>query len=129
MSGRYLLDTSVVIPLFRGEEAIQERLDATEHVFLPAVALGELYFGAENSNQPEKHLTQIRELAAVCVFLPCDDETALYYGRLKKQLRTKGRAIPENDLWIASIALQHNLSLATRDVHFDAIEELESERW
>ncbi len=41
----------------------------------------------------------------------------------------KGRLIPDNDIWIAAIAMQHNLILVTRDSHFDEIESLQIERW
>ena len=56
--------------------------------------------------------------------LVCDTETARQYGRIKVELRRKGRPIPENDMWIAAVALQHGLTLATRDAHFDAIDGL-----
>lgn len=49
MPGEYLLDTSVIIPLFRGDPIIQKRLEQAERVFLSAVVLGELHFGAEGS--------------------------------------------------------------------------------
>jgi len=45
-------------------------------------------------------------------------------GIVKDQLRKIGKPIPENDIWIAALTLQHNLSLATRDKHFENIEGL-----
>jgi tRNA(fMet)-specific endonuclease VapC len=51
------------------------------------------------------------------------------YGELKAVLRDRGTPIPENDLWIAAIARQHDTPLVTRDVHFDAIPGLRVERW
>ena len=47
--------------------------------------------------------------------------TAKEYGRLKHQLWKKGNPIPENDLWIAAIASQHDITVLTRDKHFQAI--------
>jgi tRNA(fMet)-specific endonuclease VapC len=32
-------------------------------------------------------------------------------------------------VWIAAIALQHNLTLVTRDKHFYAIEDLKTKAW
>jgi len=37
--------------------------------------------------------------------------------------------IPDNDMWIAAIARQHNLTLITCDKHFDAVDELTLESW
>lgn len=37
---------------------------------------------------------------------------------------SKGKPIPENDLWIAALCVEHDVSLAALDSHFDAIEGL-----
>jgi len=44
-------------------------------------------------------------------------------------LRKKGRPIPENDIWIAAIAFQHDLTLVSRDEHFEEVEDLKLEKW
>ena len=64
--------------------------------------------------------------------LPCFHRmpgTAGLYGETKAQLRLRGRPIPENDLWIAALARQHQLILATRDLHFDAVAAVDLVRW
>ncbi|TDA70360.1 MAG: type II toxin-antitoxin system VapC family toxin [Clostridia bacterium] len=55
--------------------------------------------------------------------------TAYYYGQVKAQLKVKGHPIPENDIWIAAAALQHGLTLVSRDTHFKPIEGLSLEAW
>jgi tRNA(fMet)-specific endonuclease VapC len=125
MSGRYLLDTNVVIALFGGESAVQTRLDGAREVFVPSIALGELYFGAAKSSHPEANAARIDEFAAFCTVVVTDAVTAQRYGVLKAQLKKKGRPIPQNDLWIAACALQHGLVVATRDGHFEHVEGLE----
>ena len=129
MAGRLLLDTSVVVDLFHGDTAAQQRTAAAEEVFLSTVALGELYYGAERSNRRSELLGQVEALASAVTVLPCDHETARVYGSIKQSLRLKGRPLPENDVWIAAVALQHHLVLATRDSHFLEIEGLKLERW
>jgi tRNA(fMet)-specific endonuclease VapC len=61
--------------------------------------------------------------------LGCNSDTARRYGDTKNVLRAKGRPIPENDLWIASIAIQHDLTLVTRDAHLRQIEGLRIQLW
>ena len=63
------------------------------------------------------------------IVFPCDLETAQWYGIIKDQLRRKGRPIPDNDIWIAAIAMQYDLILVTRDSHFDEVESLQTEHW
>lgn len=55
--------------------------------------------------------------------------TAWIYGEVRNHLRLKARPIPENDLWIAAIAIQHGLTLATRDEHFNDVDDLKRENW
>jgi tRNA(fMet)-specific endonuclease VapC len=54
MSGRVLLDTNIVIAIFAGELPVLERMAAAEEVFVPAVVLGELYYGARKSGVPKR---------------------------------------------------------------------------
>ena len=51
------------------------------------------------------------------------------YGIIKTNLRNKGKPIPEKDIWIDAIALHNNLTLATRDKHFNEIEGLKIIKW
>jgi predicted nucleic acid-binding protein len=46
-SGRFLLDTNIVITLLSGDEVVLSHLDTTSRVFIPAVVIGELFFGSE----------------------------------------------------------------------------------
>ena len=113
-----LLDTSVVVRHFRAGEAMAAKLAAYEDLYLPQAALAELYAGAFRSAKPGENLRQItRFLEAVNVLLP-DESTPKIYGRISAQLARAGTPIPQNDIWIAAIALQSNLPLATTDHHF-----------
>ena len=41
------------------------------------------------------------------------------YAEVRHQLKRSGHPIPENDIWIAALARQHNSPLVTRHQHFD----------
>lgn len=129
MSGRYLLDTNIIIALFNGDPSIKTRLETAAEVFIPSVALGELHFGAAHSSRPEANADRIDDFATNSVVLQIDAETARHYGRLKGALRKKGQPIPENDIWIAACAIQHGLVLVTRDSHFQNLEGLDVQSW
>lgn len=129
MTGSYLLDTNVVIALFAGEAPVIERLAVAEEVMVPAVVLGELYYGARKSSRPEQNRTQIDRFASEVAVLDVDQDTARIYGDIKHELHQKGRPLPENDIWIASLAQQHELTLITRDSHFTQIATIAQETW
>jgi tRNA(fMet)-specific endonuclease VapC len=129
MSGKYLLDTNIIIALFADDPAVRESLERADEVFVPSIALGELYYGAQKSGRPTENLARIDDFARASVVLGCNSDTARRYGDTKNVLRAKGRPIPENDLWIASIAIQHDLTLVTRDAHLHQIEGLRIQLW
>src|SRR5258708_5177858 len=124
-----LLDTNIIIALFAKDTSVQQHLADAEEVFLPSIVLGELYYGALRSGNPEPSLAKIDEFAAANAVLPCDAMTARNYGEIKSGLRSKGHPIPENDIGIEAIAEQHGLTLVTRDEHFSEIDRLSVERW
>ena len=129
MSGSVLLDTNIVIALFASDQAVIARLSKADHIFIPSIVLGELYFGAYKSAHSEQNVRRIEEFVTAGAVLVCDAVTATHYGRIKKALREKGRPLPENDIWIAALAQQHNLTVVSRDQHCKEIESLPVEAW
>jgi tRNA(fMet)-specific endonuclease VapC len=129
MSGKFLLDTNILIALFSGDTSVQVHLKNANEVFISSTVLGELYFGARKSHHVKKNLEHIDEFASNITILSCDSNTARKYGQIKNSLHEKGKPIPENDIWIAAVALQHNLIMATRDDHFREVEKLKCEAW
>ena len=75
--------------------------------------------GAENEHVFEQFLHRPR----VEVILPTM-ETTRHYANLFRQLRAAGTPVPTNDLWIAAIVVQHELSLYSRDSHFEALPQI-----
>jgi tRNA(fMet)-specific endonuclease VapC len=129
MNGSFLLDTNIVISLLEGEENVVNRVAETESVFVPAIVLGELYFGARKSFRVQENLERVEKFAAGTSILDCDKRTAHEYGRIKNLPRQRGRPLPDNDIWIAAMAFRFGLIVATRDAHFQQIDELETIGW
>lgn len=127
MSGK-LLDTNAVAALFNQDQVLKVALGDAE-LIIPAPVVGELYFGAYKSGRVEHNIAQLEKFLVQNEVLICDAETGNWYGQIKLLLKTKGRPIPENDIWIAAIALQHGLNLVTRDAHFDVVDNLVTESW
>lgn len=130
-NGKYLLDTNILIAMLADDMIIhvQDKTQNVPKVSLPSPAIGELYYGARKSGRPIENLAKVNRLTQRFPLISCDLETAQWYGIIKNELRRKGRPIPNNDLWIAAIALQYDLILVTRDSHFDEVESLQTEYW
>jgi predicted nucleic acid-binding protein len=116
-----ILDTNAVSALLSGDRAVGEVLEPEDRHHLPAVVIGEYRYGLLRSTN-RRRLEAIFDLLLRESFaLSVDPETARAYARIRDQLRRAGRPIPENDVWIAALAVQHDLPVVSRDVHFDAI--------
>jgi tRNA(fMet)-specific endonuclease VapC len=118
------LDTSVAIDVLADRAESLTSQSITEFL-LPVPVIGELRYGALNSRNPEKNLAEVERLVARCRVLDVTRVTAETYARLRLDLRKKGKPIPENDLWIAALCVEHEAKLAAVDGHFDAIEGLQ----
>ncbi len=81
-----------------------------------------MFYGAYKSSDTVKHLNQIQKFLSNCAVIQIDSTTSEFYGRIKTARYLKGKPIPENDIWIAASALQHNLPLFTSDEHFQEID-------
>jgi tRNA(fMet)-specific endonuclease VapC len=118
MIGNSIVDANVVIDYLRGKNNLLSQLMEKEVVSISVIVIGELIFGAENSLQLKKHLSQVEELLSQVNIIGVDYETSQIYGKTRADLKKNGTPIPENDIWIAAIAIQHNLTLITNDKHF-----------
>ena len=121
---RVAIDTNRAIALLHGDMAAQRSLDPFQVLCLPVPVLGELRFGALNSTRAASNLSALEHLADRCSVLAIDAATATTYSHVRHALKTAGTPIPENDVWIAAICIQHALPLATDDRHFERVQGL-----
>jgi tRNA(fMet)-specific endonuclease VapC len=128
-SGRFLLDTNIVIGMLDGDAGILTGFQQAEMVFISTVVLGELYYGAAKSGRPAENVARIDRVIGQASVIPVSVDVAKEYGVVKQELRQKGRPIPENDIWIAATARKLNLVLVTRDRHFDEVDGLTKVDW
>lgn len=121
MAGRVVLDTNILIAFIKGEARTHDTLKQFDEILVPSIVLGELYYGAFRSDRLKENLARVDRIAADRVVLVPDTDTARVYGELKSALASAGQPIPDNDLWIAAIAIQYDAILYSRDAHFSRI--------
>jgi predicted nucleic acid-binding protein len=113
---RVALDTNRYVALCKGIEETVSIVATAEAVFLPFVVAAELRAGFAMGRRPAENERVLRHFLlknGVSVLYP-DDGTTHRYAAVFRQLRTQWTPIPAHDLWIAALALQHDL-LLTRD--------------
>ncbi len=122
IAAKILVDTSVLVDFFYGEEKAIRIVEEHRPVFVSVVVLAELLVGARRSPKSSGNMREIQEFVGGNILLPCDEGTAGHYADIANRLRSRGRPIPQNDIWIAAVARQHGLALATRDAHFAEVD-------
>ncbi len=123
---RLALDTNRYTDLCRGDADVERLVAEAEEVLLPFVVVAELRAGflvGSRGRDNERSLRAFQAKPGVRTLFP-DDGTTRSYSQLFKQLREQGTPIPVSDLWIAALAVQHDLAVCTRDVHFRRLPQL-----
>ncbi|MEK6680791.1 MAG: type II toxin-antitoxin system VapC family toxin [Nitrospirota bacterium] len=129
---KYLLDTDTCIYLLNGNESLKKKVKEIG-VFSLAVTnsvLAELYFGAYNSKKVEENLKRIELFKKNLTILSDSEESAKQFGKIKANLKSKGKIIEDFDILIASIAFINHCVLITNNVeHFNRIDDLQIQNW
>ena len=119
-----ILDTNVIIRLLNGSEAVRAVVDDLDRIYIPAIVIGELLFGAEKSQKREINRKNYLDFCAPYPVLDVTQRVAAEYGRIKCALQSHGKIIPENDMWLAATAISNDMVIITQDKHFEQIEGL-----
>jgi tRNA(fMet)-specific endonuclease VapC len=128
-SGKFLLDTNIVIATINNEAVVLKILEKVSDFSIPSIVIGELYFGAEKSAKVAQNSAKIADLVLKNAILFVDFHTAKHYGTIKNHLKKQGTPIPDNDIWIAATAIQHDMILVSRDAHLQNVPDLKLEEW
>lgn len=130
---KYLLDTNAcIVYLNKPQSGIAAKLrqQRLQDVFVCSVVKAELYFGAMQSQWPEKTLRMQQQFLALFSSLPFDDEAARLFGDIRAALKRKGTPIGPYDLQIAAIAMANDCVLVTHNTgEFSRVDGLKLEDW
>jgi predicted nucleic acid-binding protein len=89
-------------------------------VYLSPVTIAELKFGVECATTPGIRQQRVAALARIRIkpVLRIDEATGEIFGSLAASLKMSGKTHRPRiqDLWLASQAIQHNLTLLTRNM-------------
>lgn len=130
---RYLLDTDtcIYVSKYRPPE-VRRRMDDLPHgsVAMSVVTFGELMLGAELSQQRERVIEILEDMARAVPVLSVSRRAAEHYAQIRAGLKRSGQMIGDNDLWIAAHALAEDLVLVTNNTReFSRVPDLRIENW
>ncbi len=116
-----ILDTNALSAAADCEPAAMEVVASAERISVPVIVLGEYRLGIAQSRRRRDYENWLREWIAAVTVLDVDEETTHHYAAIGVELKRKGKPIPVNNLWIASLCRQYALPLVSRDRHFDLV--------
>ena len=118
-----LLDTNAYVALRKGSVEALSIVRQTPRIGVSVIMLGELLGGFRIGKLEQENRESLKQFLASprVEILHVDEMVAQRYADLKAQLRSVGKPIPTNDLWIAATAVEHGLVVYSYDVHFQAI--------
>ncbi len=127
---RSILDTCVLSEIQRAnaDERVSQYVAAVDpnDIFLSVITIGEIVNGIEQlapgrrRDELDRWIRDIEDHHADRI-LPIDARTAHLWGQISAQSRLKGVTIPAADGLIAATALQHDMTLLTRNTtHFES---------
>ena len=124
-----VLDTNSVIACIDGNADVVRRIELTPELLPPSIVVGEMVYGANESARREENMESPKSFTSACKVIDCGEGTVYKYGRIKSDLKERGKMIPENDMWSAACAIVADLPLLSRDAHFDVVDELKRIGW
>lgn len=116
-----LLDTCAWVDYFKSrssslKQAVEELL-LTEQVYVCGPVLYELSQGIKS----EKEKALLTSAFTALVYVEMNEALWFKAGEVSTLVKKQGKTIPLSDILIASLALEHGLTILTADKHFEQI--------
>ena len=126
-----LLDTKVCVGILRGDRNVLSAYAKNAgNVAMSAMTVGELFFGAEKSQNRERNLGLVEQFVAAMPIVQTDNDIMRRFGREKARLQAAGTPVEDADILIAATALTLSSPLATGNTrHFVRFPDLELSNW
>ena len=118
----YLLDTNHAAEIMGDSSVFHttlvHRQQPGDRFFISVTVLSELYFAVYASQRQAENLRNLNRLLDHIPVLEFNSAAAEVYGRIRAELKAKGRPIPGTDAQIAAVARLHDLTVLSTDRHF-----------
>jgi tRNA(fMet)-specific endonuclease VapC len=128
----FLLDTNTCIHYLNGtDDGLTRRVLSAgpERLAVSAFTVGELHFGAERSSRPQANRERLETFLRELTVVPFDALCGERFGRIKADLLSRGRPIPDFDVGIAATAAATGRTLVSGDGHMKEVPGLPLQNW
>ena len=124
-----ILDTNALSAYLDSTPDAVEIVSGARELAIPVIVAGEFAFGVAQSRHREAYERSLQRMLDRCTVLDIGIETARHYAAIRLELKSAGKPIPANDVWIAALSRQHAIPVMSRDSHFDFVGWLRRLTW
>ncbi|HFA48999.1 MAG TPA: type II toxin-antitoxin system VapC family toxin [Bacteroidetes bacterium] len=128
---KYLLDTDICIFFLQGKHRIKDKINEVgiENCFLSEITIAELKYGAEKSNDYEKHSKEVDKMEELFTVIPIYEILDIY-AKERVRLQREGNLIPDFDLLIGASSIGHKMIMVTNnEKHLERLNKVKIENW
>jgi len=120
-----IYDTNGLSGWADGFESMAEIVRSSPRIIVPVVVLAEYRFGLRDSRVRIRRELWLKEIRPRIELHPITEATGEIYTRIAYELKKKGRALGQNDIWIAATAFEVGIPIVvSRDEGFDYVDGL-----
>ena len=114
----YLVDTDRVVDYLKGRPDAVELLNRLidDGLFVSIITYGEIYEGINFGRDPTANERAFRYFLRGATVLGVSQAVARRFARIRGELRQQRITVPMPDLLIAATAVEHDLTLLTRNL-------------
>ena len=107
----------------KGDQNVIDELQLASEIGITSITIGDLLSGFKGGTREKNNRKELNEFldAPRIKLYSIDVDTSEFYANIINNLKKIGKPIPTNDIWIASVSLQHGLKLFTKDRHFNVV--------
>ena len=118
-----VIDTNIYSLAMKDDEYATEVLRKAESILICSIVIGELLSGFMFGSKAEQNMKLFNEFldSPRVKVVDVTEKTAIHYSQIYLDLKKSGTPIPTNDMWIAAVAKENGLAIATADKHFQVV--------
>lgn len=125
-----MADSSLFVAQWRKERGAAEFLALHERsIVVPHIVIAELLSGAAVSQNPKRETARVESLWTLFPTCWPDRATVESFARVRAEVTRAGTPIGQHDLWIAAMAMQYDMPVASSDDDFKKIRGLKTACW
>jgi len=131
----YLFDTNIITNILKKNPSVtligKLKSLPVENQYISVLTIAEIIYGAYKTDNPEKHINNLKTILLPQVkVLPFDAKAAYLAGKMQADLEKMGCPLDFVDIQIAAIAVVNDKILITdNQKHFKRISILTTENW